>query len=810
MDAIQSHFLMRTSLIFLLLYLFQPSAGIETEICAGPTYVDVEENNSVGDVIANITIIHPGVTLKLKPPSDNTFRLQGRELLTAIVFDHENPVKSYDATIICSEEPPGERQMELNIPVFVVNVNDNRPVFDQNTYHVNVSEVSPVGTSVGHFAATDQDKDTQLFYTLTSDSTLFKLRSPTIPDVLTNATLDYEKVDNVRLVLYAQDTPLTTRERSPSFTATTTIMVTITDQDNRPPWFQPCTKQNNGEAVICYSTGYTGSVFLNQIQTGVLPLKPGPLYAIDGDSGINEEITYLILSGNDDDYFEINANMGNISMLKPVNKPDTIHLTVLAAQKKNRNQFATTTVTISVLLKSDFRPQFQKSSYKGLITKVGSMAMDNDKPLFIHATDKDYHEEINPFIVYSVTGSDDFRIINGYLFMMKDLPDSMLSLHVVATDKSNGESGRAELLVEVKSGLTTPTVPMSTTTIMTTTAIDQSTRSSQTTEDIQVSTTNHKTSTISEPSTISGQTSIPSTSSDAVISTTDSSLTTPTVPMSTTTIITTTAIDESTRSSQTTEDIQVSTTNHKTSTISEPSTISGQTSIPSTTSDAVISTTDSIIIPPGSYGSQDMIALGVTLGILLFACLVVIGVLVHHMRKEKADWRKIYEVNVFRSSLGQSSGGFKKEFQYTNEAFQNTADEGGMGSGPSAVDDTPLTQAVRKSMLPLHTLQSDDTSYTGSDKADSEKEVKPILTKERRMEEGYKAVWFKEDIDPNAKEEVVIIPDSRVDDSEDEEDEEEEERHKSSNKTPKMDTDDTDRDSGLGVKMGDPPEDSNL
>ncbi|XP_058501242.1 cadherin-related family member 5-like isoform X2 [Solea solea] len=739
MDAIQSHFLMRTSLIFLLLYLFQPSAGIETEICAGPTYVDVEENNSVGDVIANITIIHPGVTLKLKPPSDNTFRLQGRELLTAIVFDHENPVKSYDATIICSEEPPGERQMELNIPVFVVNVNDNRPVFDQNTYHVNVSEVSPVGTSVGHFAATDQDKDTQLFYTLTSDSTLFKLRSPTIPDVLTNATLDYEKVDNVRLVLYAQDTPLTTRERSPSFTATTTIMVTITDQDNRPPWFQPCTKQNNGEAVICYSTGYTGSVFLNQIQTGVLPLKPGPLYAIDGDSGINEEITYLILSGNDDDYFEINANMGNISMLKPVNKPDTIHLTVLAAQKKNRNQFATTTVTISVLLKSDFRPQFQKSSYKGLITKVGSMAMDNDKPLFIHATDKDYHEEINPFIVYSVTGSDDFRIINGYLFMMKDLPDSMLSLHVVATDKSNGESGRAELLVEVKSGLTTPTVPMSTTTI-----------------------------------------------------------------------ITTTAIDESTRSSQTTEDIQVSTTNHKTSTISEPSTISGQTSIPSTTSDAVISTTDSIIIPPGSYGSQDMIALGVTLGILLFACLVVIGVLVHHMRKEKADWRKIYEVNVFRSSLGQSSGGFKKEFQYTNEAFQNTADEGGMGSGPSAVDDTPLTQAVRKSMLPLHTLQSDDTSYTGSDKADSEKEVKPILTKERRMEEGYKAVWFKEDIDPNAKEEVVIIPDSRVDDSEDEEDEEEEERHKSSNKTPKMDTDDTDRDSGLGVKMGDPPEDSNL
>lgn len=33
------------------------------------------------------------------------------------------------------------------------------------------------------------------------------------------------------------------------------------------------------------------------MQSGALPLEPGPLYAVDGDSGINEEITYSILSG---------------------------------------------------------------------------------------------------------------------------------------------------------------------------------------------------------------------------------------------------------------------------------------------------------------------------------------------------------------------------------------------------------------------------------------------------------------------------------------------------------------------------------
>lgn len=33
------------------------------------------------------------------------------------------------------------------------------------------------------------------------------------------------------------------------------------------------------------------------LQPGVLPLEPGPLYAIDGDSGINEQLTYSFLSG---------------------------------------------------------------------------------------------------------------------------------------------------------------------------------------------------------------------------------------------------------------------------------------------------------------------------------------------------------------------------------------------------------------------------------------------------------------------------------------------------------------------------------
>lgn len=133
-----------------------------------------------------------------------------------------------------------------------------------------------------------------------------------------------------------------------------------------------------------------------------------------------------------------------------------------------------------------------------------------------------------------------------------------------------------------------------------------------------------------------------------------------------------------------------------------------------------------------------------------------------------------------------------------------------VGGEPRTVEvDLPLTEAIAKSSASLHALLPDDISQTGSDKADTDKEVKPILTKERRMEDGYKAVWFKEDIDPNAKEEVVIIPDSEDEDEEQSSSgREENDEDKPPIKESKVAFTEADLDSGLGVKMEDPADDS--
>lgn len=163
--------------------------------------------------------------------------------------------------------------------------------------------------------------------------------------------------------------------------------------------------------------------------------------------------------------------------------------------------------------------------------------------------------------------------------------------------------------------------------------------------------------------------------------------------------------------------------------------------------------------------------------------------------------------------LNNGLGGEKEGIQYTNDAFGNDEDGRGSGSGsPSGktVNSPKEPRKISKDLeqyltpeKPSVSIQDDVASQSGSEGDDKEKEVKPILTKGRRQDEGYKSVWFKEDIDPEAKEEVVIIPDNRENDS-DEEDEEqtdnkrevEKEGKRSVTKTPKTRVGFKDADSG--------------
>lgn len=157
-----------------------------------------------------------------------------------------------------------------------------------------------------------------------------------------------------------------------------------------------------------------------------------------------------------------------------------------------------------------------------------------------------------------------------------------------------------------------------------------------------------------------------------------------------------------------------------------------------------------------------------------------------------------YSLMFFPPQLNKGLGGGKEGIQYTNDAFSKDEDgsstRSGSPKGGTIIQPTEPDKTARdleKYLSPEEPsvlVQDDAASQSGLDSDDKEKEVRPILTKGRRQDEGYKSVWFKEDIDPEAKEEVVIIPDSRENDS-DEEDQEQtdgnREEKEEDTKTPK-------------------------
>lgn len=72
----------------------------------------------------------------------------------------------------------------------------------------------------------------------------------------------------------------------------------------------------------------------------------------------------------------------------------------------------------------------------------------------------------------------------------------------------------------------------------------------------------------------------------------------------------------------------------------------------------------------------------------------------------------------------------------------------------------PLKKAVENNQTSSASEATEEGEDSDQDRDNHEKEVRSILTKDRRMaDDSYKAVWFKEDIDPDSKDDVVMIED---------------------------------------------------
>ncbi|XP_072722009.1 cadherin-related family member 5 [Ciconia boyciana] len=194
------------------------------------------------------------------------------------------------------------------------------------------------------------------------------------------------------------------------------------------------------------------------------------------------------------------------------------------------------------------------------------------------------------------------------------------------------------------------------------------------------------------------------------------------------------------------------------------------------------------------YTAQDMAILGGTLAALLLIALVFLGVMIFKW------YRKPVKYLIRKKVSSEISGGYQNQ-SYTQDEHLDVSTKQHETSENGSVQ--PMTHVLEQPALSLSSSNAEEIDNLPrasvastiifdqeekeeevEEETEHEKEVKSILKTDRHVaDDGYKAVWFKSDVDPDAGERVEVIEDNAADGDDDsdqdlqknEEEEEEEE-----------------------------------
>nr|XP_046263003.1 protocadherin alpha-8-like [Scatophagus argus] len=136
-------------------------------------------------------------------------------------------------TAVDGGKPP--RSATLNVSIVVLDSNDNRPIFSQEVYQVEIQENVPVGTSVFRLNATDPDEgsNSEIEYSLGNTLKkkvydIFELDKMT-GEIRVKGIVDYEENDVYKLDVEASD------KGTPPLTGECRVIIKIKDVNDNPP-----------------------------------------------------------------------------------------------------------------------------------------------------------------------------------------------------------------------------------------------------------------------------------------------------------------------------------------------------------------------------------------------------------------------------------------------------------------------------------------------------------------------------------------------------------------------------------------------
>ena len=210
------------------------------------------------------------------------------ETLTA--FDYEDR-KVYNFSVLAIDRGDPSLTVTTTVLVYVLDENDNIPVFSQSLYQSNVSECSSIGDEVVVLQATDADHgQTQLYYSIPLQSRLNEFAvDSTTGRISLFSSLDAESVVSYQFTVEVKDSSEITANKNVA-----TVQIHVLNCNDNPPTFV-----NHFYNFTILSSANSGHVI-------------GHVYAPDNDNDETDVITYSILNGNINNVFAMGPTTGQL------------------------------------------------------------------------------------------------------------------------------------------------------------------------------------------------------------------------------------------------------------------------------------------------------------------------------------------------------------------------------------------------------------------------------------------------------------------------------------------------------------------
>lgn len=333
------------------------------------------------------------------------------ELRTDSRLDRETRSKYQLEAMVQDRDHPAWNCSSL-IELQVTDVNDNPPEFSLPVYTVTMSEAAELGTLVTKVHATDADSGVnrriEYRFLNSGDADHFRI-VPEFGIITLALPLDRETKSAYSVVVMAQD------QGEPRLSSTATVLVNVQDINDNPPEFM------------------AKHYFVNIPEITTVGTEVITVLATSLDTGVNAEVWYSIISGNEQKKFSINNKTGAISVADGLDyeRSREFVLTIQAIDGGTPPLSNLATVNVSITDSNDNAPVFTQSSY---VARIREDAQVEDMIIQVQAVDLDSGN--NGKVLYKLEKGDrlnQFRIDedSGYISVASALDRESVSSYVL-------------------------------------------------------------------------------------------------------------------------------------------------------------------------------------------------------------------------------------------------------------------------------------------------------------------------------------------------------------------------------------------